>query len=215
MPLAPNKDWPARFWRKVKVGTKGSCWPWLGAKSPDGYGHASFWIQGRHQTFYAHRMAFELINGTLLPGFMVCHQCDVKLCCNPHHLFAGTNSINVRDHIIKCRQSGRPYGNMKLNHADIPEILSLWTSGLTMAAIGRRYGVSWSCIRMIIRSRHWIHIEALPQRSILPKRPKTILAEESVVFIRVMRWEMSAKELAQWFRVSPATIFGIWEKHDR
>ena len=51
----------------------------------------------------AHRVAFELANGPIPDGVMVCHHCDNPPCVRPDHLFLGTNSENQRDSVQKGR----------------------------------------------------------------------------------------------------------------
>lgn len=68
--------------------------PWSGCllwegKTRDGY--------GRFRRRSVHRLAWEEANGPIPPGLLVCHHCDVKLCCNPQHLFLGTVKDNLRD----------------------------------------------------------------------------------------------------------------------
>ena len=77
-----------RFWEKVQK-TDG-CWPWAGVTARStGYGY--IWAHGRMN--YAHRTAWLLTHGPILEGLWVLHHCDVPACCNPAHLFLGTQSV--------------------------------------------------------------------------------------------------------------------------
>lgn len=85
------------------------CWIWLGATS-SGYGDVQKW--GRHER--AHRLSFEAFKGAIPKGCDVCHSCDVRVCCNPDHLFIGTRKDNMQDASQKGRLKGiarkRPKG---------------------------------------------------------------------------------------------------------
>ena len=71
----------------------GPCMVWVKGKAGAGYGR----VQYRGVANYTHRLAYELVHGALLPGVQVNHRCDVKACCNPNHLKAGTAHENVMD----------------------------------------------------------------------------------------------------------------------
>jgi hypothetical protein len=92
-----------RFWDKVEK--TNTCWNWTGAKR-SGYGV----IKINHKLISTHRFSYELHNGSIPNGLLVCHSCDNSLCVNPEHLFIGTYSDNMKD----CRDKGRlivPKGN--------------------------------------------------------------------------------------------------------
>ena len=55
----------------------------------------------------AHRFAWELENGPIPDGMIICHHCDNPPCCNVKHLFLGTDADNVADKIAKERDFNR------------------------------------------------------------------------------------------------------------
>ena len=83
------------------------CWEWKRATNNIGYG--MFRIkQGLMRT--AHRVSYELFNGPIPNGMVVCHTCDNPKCVNPDHLWAGTMLDNIRDMDSKGRRVSRPVG---------------------------------------------------------------------------------------------------------
>ena len=89
------------FWKRVEK-TQG-CWLWYGSLNTlGGY--------GRYNRRPAHVISWELKNGSVPPGMKVCHQCDVKVCVNPDHLFLGTQRDNMRDAMGKGRWDPRVVG---------------------------------------------------------------------------------------------------------
>lgn len=80
---------------------KNSCWLWLGATNESGYGTVS--VDGK--TKLAHRQSYILHKGPIPTGLLICHTCDVRTCCNPEHLYAGTHEDNMRDVRLRDRKS--------------------------------------------------------------------------------------------------------------
>lgn len=85
----------ARFEAKCVPVTESGCWLWMGVIHASGYGH----YNGKK----AHRLSWELHNGSIPDGMCICHKCDVPSCVNPNHLFLGTQGDNVRDAWTKGR----------------------------------------------------------------------------------------------------------------
>lgn len=88
-----------------------TCWEWRGAKDKDGYGKFTRKIpKTRKSTHHrAHRAAYTVFKGPIEEGMHVLHSCDNTSCCNPQHLFLGTNKDNMVDKIAKGR-SNNPKG---------------------------------------------------------------------------------------------------------
>jgi hypothetical protein len=94
----------ARFWSRVdKSAGETACWPWLGAKHRDGYGRAHYGRDRGNKMGIAHRIAHEYAIGPIPPDRDVCHYCDNPICCNPKHLWLGTEFENMLDMRIKGR----------------------------------------------------------------------------------------------------------------
>lgn len=97
VPLAG--DLSHRFWSKVDK--SGECWLWKSSRGPKGYGQ--FTVKRGSNPVLTHRLAWELTSGPIEGGLFVLHRCDNPPCCNPEHLFLGTNADNVRDMMSKGR----------------------------------------------------------------------------------------------------------------
>lgn len=125
-----------RFW--LKVDKSGECWLWIaGKKGRDGYG--SCWFGGKPSR--AHRVSWELTNGPVPDGMVVCHRCDNPPCVNPDHLFLGTLKDNAQDRNRKGRTSrvsrnkGSKHGCCKLSEADIRYLRAFANAGMKHADI--------------------------------------------------------------------------------
>jgi hypothetical protein len=89
-----------RLWRRVRLTDPEGCWEWLGGTTR-GYGLI---YDGVKRYVKAHRVAYEVAVGPIPDGLIVCHACDNRLCCNPDHLWIGTQRDNVWDAIRKGRR---------------------------------------------------------------------------------------------------------------
>ena len=75
------------------------CWIWMGWTVPQGYGITL--VDGVQTK--AHRLSWQIANGSAPGSLFVCHRCDVPECINPEHLFLGTDGDNTRDAASKGR----------------------------------------------------------------------------------------------------------------
>jgi hypothetical protein len=83
------------FWSLVQKGKRDECWLWQAGHFTHGY--------GSYRQDYAHRIAWRLRYGPIPEGMCVLHRCDVMGCCNPRHLFLGTQADNLADMRAKGR----------------------------------------------------------------------------------------------------------------
>lgn len=150
-----------RFWAKVEIQSPDECWAWKAATDDKGYGR--FHTEGKSGTCLAHRMAYVLAKGPLLPELDVLHSCDNPPCCNPNHLWSGTALDNVRDAVEKGRfLTGRMPGSSnpkaKLTEADVIQIRQLKSAGRSQASLAREYGLRESTLSQICQRKTWTHV---------------------------------------------------------
>src|SRR5258708_3043855 len=88
-----NIDWNDRFWSKIDRRAPHDCSLWMASRLSNGYGQ---YRMERTQKL-AHRLSFELCNGPIpVDKPYICHFCNNRLCCNPTHLYAGTQKDNLQ-----------------------------------------------------------------------------------------------------------------------
>jgi hypothetical protein len=108
----PKTDKPVwlRFFEKIGIAGSDECWEWDGALQTAGYG----FFGGSE---LAHRLVYRLIVGEIPEGMHVLHSCDNPPCCNPRHLWIGSNRDNRVDAMRKGRPQGRPRGKTREERA--------------------------------------------------------------------------------------------------
>lgn len=161
-----------RFRSKVEIRDNG-CHEWTGCVEKDGYGRIAieairkddgsiFVVKKR-----ANRLAWEIANGPIPDGMLVCHTCDNPLCVNPEHLFLGTPADNSADMARKGRAAsgerngnsrskgnaatGERNGNSKLTDKERVMIENLKESGMLQKEVAEMFGVSKGNIGRIWR----------------------------------------------------------------
>jgi hypothetical protein len=80
-----------------KIRHVGEHWMWTGAKSGSGYGVLSMPTPSGWQPRPAHRIAYELLVGSIPDGLTIDHLCRVRLCVNPAHL----EPVTMRENILR------------------------------------------------------------------------------------------------------------------
>lgn len=146
------------FEDRLKPNGQMGCLEWTGSKTRYGYGR----IRIGQRLYLAHRVAFIRAYGLIPDGKYVCHQCDNPACCNPEHLFLGTQFENMADMYRKGREPNKLGQNnpaAKLTDAEVRQIRKMYAEGgISQAALGRKFGVSTVMVGLIVRREKWQHI---------------------------------------------------------
>ena len=154
---------------------KNICWVWQGTLAKKGYGELLIGSARNRKSPYAyreraHRFAYCYFNKTEIPeGLHVLHKCDNPQCCNPSHLFLGTNLDNIADKMRKGRQFQGPNPNMsrgngtqiynaKLTEDDVQKICELHRAGYSYRKIAKQFKVSTSPIYRVLSGKGWKHV---------------------------------------------------------
>jgi hypothetical protein len=169
-----RKPLAERFWPLVDK--SGECWEWTAARMKTGYGRLAVFTERGKTQGLAHRVAYELTYGPIPPGMVICHRCDNPACVRPDHLFADTQTANMRDMTAKgrrargerqglrlhpeCAARGERVASAKLTAEQVREIRHRYAAGeVTQKQIARQYGVSQSGVSLLIRRVRWRHVE--------------------------------------------------------
>lgn len=126
--------WAAR----TRVDSKTGCVLWTGFVCP--YGYARTRWKGKDGVL-VHRVAYEQAYGEFDPSLKVCHRCDTPHCCNPKHLFLGTQKDNLRDMFAKGR--ARPRGKATVPLTDFPTVSGRVDQTLSKSRIREQWLRRW------------------------------------------------------------------------
>jgi len=162
-PIANNWD---SLSKKLTINDKTGCWEWTGYVIPSGYAYVSI----NMKKTYLHRYSYIVHKGNIPNGLFVLHHCDNKRCCNPEHLFLGTQADNMDDMISKGRGAtgdknssrkhpeklqGERNGASKLTELQVNEIKSILKIGISCRQISLRYKVCPTTIMNIKNGNTW------------------------------------------------------------
>lgn len=132
-----------------KLEKSGECWVFTGARNPGGYGVFSYKGQGR----LARRVMFELTEGRSPEGYVM-HSCDNPPCCNPEHLFEGTQKDNLKG----MRQRGRSLTGERNSNAKLTwqAVRHIRKSILPVKDLAEIFEVTPRNIRSILDNQSWV-----------------------------------------------------------
>jgi hypothetical protein len=156
------------FWSKVRESEDG-CWDWQFALDRKGYGKMAIKYPGtkRNRMLLCHRVAYFLSEGEFPAKLSVLHKCDRPVCCNPDHLFLGTQDDNIQDMMRKGRHNsyspnrsmGENINTAKLNADQVREIRRLYAlGGYTQVRLAAMYGISSASLSALVRGVSWKHL---------------------------------------------------------
>lgn len=146
------KDREKFFWSKVGKKEEYECWNYNELKDKDGYGR--FW--NGEKEMKAHRFAYESFHHREIPEeLLVCHRCDNPACCNPLHLFLGTNADNLGDMAKKGRSNNKEAikACARFSAEEIIKIRKLEYKGIFQREVAKLFKTSQRAISRIWRSK--------------------------------------------------------------
>ena len=144
-----------RFWQKVSKQEENLCWEWKSAFM-NGYGW--FHLNKQDGPKFAHRVSAVLAGliDNINSELHVLHKCDNTKCCNPDHLFVGTNADNVADRVKKGRTKWIPHhgeknGMSKLSSADVSVVRNLYkTENISQSEIAKMFNIQQPQVSRIV-----------------------------------------------------------------
>ena len=146
-----------RFWQKVDVRGPNECWLWTASMKTTGYGRFKL---ASYEQVTASRVALISSAMSEPEGMCVLHRCDNPPCCNPAHLFFGTNADNVRDKVEKGRartgdQTGTNNGNARIDEHQLELIVARLKAGWSNTRIAADLPITHSMVSTIRRGKMW------------------------------------------------------------
>ncbi len=151
-----RKNTEADFWNRVDMsGGVSDCWLWTGPVNHGGYGKTHF----NGKEWRANRLSYFLTRGEM-PNLAL-HRCDTPTCCNPGHIYSGTNQDNDKDRVDRGR-SFRPRGILhsqnKYSNEDILKIREMASEGVSNSEIGKVFKMGATYVYQIVTRKRWTHI---------------------------------------------------------
>lgn len=131
------------------------CLEWQAYRDRKGYGRAAASEYGEVLT---HRIAYIVAYGSIPAGLHVLHHCDNPPCCNPAHLYAGTNDDNMADRIARNRNRGAVGERNCKAKLTAEQIAAIRRDSRSQSTIARDYGVHQTMVSAIKRRVSWSHI---------------------------------------------------------
>ncbi len=203
-----------RFWEKVDKKADGECWNWLASKNQEGYGQ--FKIDGK--MIKAHRVVYELVNGKIENDLFVLHKCDNPMCCNPKHLYLGTQQDNMTDMVNNNRHAklkGENHGRAILTLKQVNEIRELYRSRkCNQKQLSLMYNIYQGNISDIINNKTWKdenykHVYISGREGELNWSSKLTWYEVNIIREKYYKYGIRVGQLCREFGVTDGAIYKI------
>lgn len=116
---------------------------------------------GRGINLKSHRVAYLLAYGIFNEELDVCHHCDNPPCCNPLHLFVGTEKDNMQDAVSKGRARkppvhfGEKHHNSRLSEEQVRQLLE---DKRSYSVLALEYGISSKTVYRLKNSKTWVKL---------------------------------------------------------
>lgn len=123
---------------KYRVDEESGCWIWRGGLTPSGY-----------PASYAHRKAWESVNGPRPEGYDIHHVCRNIVCVNPAHLEPRSRRDHDIEHFLHDR--GYTIDTVRMVRADRG-------LGLSIRKISAKRGIPFSTVREWSLGIRWSEI---------------------------------------------------------
>lgn len=207
--LGNAQDAIAYLLARIEKDPQTDCWLWKLSVGNHGYGQCGW--NGRMTT--AHRLSHCIFKGD--PGSLfVLHKCRNRRCCNPEHLYAGTQLDNFHDmlkdgtHVPPPKLKGEEVGNAALTDQEASEIKQSLLNGTSAVKLARKYDVSPVTIGNIKKNKHYSHVEPF-----LPEHTKTVRGSVTKRQIAEVQARLSSGErnraIAQDMNLNESTVSRI------
>ncbi len=128
----------------------------MAARDDRGYGNFAL---RKGETRKAHRVAYAIANGVALGKTENgCHSCNNPPCCNPKHIFAGTQKQNM-EHAVATGiiRKGEARPESKLTENEV-RLIRLIGEHVPDARIAAALGVARTTVLSVRNGKTWRHV---------------------------------------------------------
>lgn len=127
-----------------------------------GYGY----VRVNLKIWRAHRASWTVFRGFIPKNKRILHRCDNRPCCNPKHLYVGSDAQNIRDIYVRGRANptqGNRHGRSKLTEETVIQIFqSVNNQGLTRTRVAELHHIDMSVVSRIVSGKTWAHLNLVP-----------------------------------------------------